>query len=61
MRVAEWTLIVMAVILHFYGCEWTLNPHPPKSCIVPFLLFVQTREQFAIGSGHAAAARRTAQ
>ena len=47
MRVAGWTLIVMAVMLHFSVCEWGLNGYDESSCIVPFLPFVQAREQFA--------------
>ena len=54
MRVAGWTLIVMAVILHFSACEWTGPPWPwPweswERKIVPFLPFVQAREQFYHG------------
>jgi hypothetical protein len=37
----------MAVMLHFSVCEWGLNGYEESSCIVPFLPFVQAREQFA--------------
>jgi hypothetical protein len=47
MRVAGWTLTVMAVMLHFSVCEWGWNGYFEEACIVPFLPFVQAREQFA--------------
>ena len=51
MRIAGWTLIVMAVIMHFSVCEWDdYNYYGSKSCIVPFLPFVHAREQFATHS-----------
>ena len=46
MRVAGWTLVVMAVVLHFSVCEW--HPGDVRSCVVPFVPFVHAREQFAI-------------
>ena len=47
MRVAGWTLIVMAVVLHFSACEW--KPGNYSSCVVPFLPIIHAREQFRIG------------
>ena len=46
MRVAGWTLIVMAVVLHFSVCEWDLGGNS-QSRVVPFLPFVHAREALA--------------
>ena len=49
MRIAGWTLFVMAVLVHFSACEWALKSgSKSNSRILPFLPFVHAREHFAI-------------